>query len=142
MRTSSALLPAVTCMLLLASSTRVATHHSFAAEYDGNKPITLRGTVTKMEWINPHAWIHLDVKNPDGTVTTWMIEGAAPNALIRRGWTKNSLLPGAEITVDGYLAKDGSKMANGREMTLADGRRLFAGSSGTGAPYETAGAKK
>jgi len=95
-----------------------------------------------MEWINPHAWIHLDVKNPDGTVTNWLIEGAAPNALIRRGWNRNSLLPGTEITVEGYLAKDGSKMANGREMTLADGKRLFAGSSGTGAPYETAGAKK
>lgn len=117
-------------------------HHSFSAEYDGNKPITLKGTVKKMEWINPHAWIHLDVKNPDGTVTSWMIEGAAPNALIRRGWNRNSLQPGTEITVEGYLAKDGSKMANGREMTLPDGKRLFAGSSGTGAPYEKEAAKK
>ena len=114
-----------------------AAHHSFAAEYDGNKPITLKGSVVKMEWINPHAWIHLDVKNSDGTVSRWMIEGAAPNALVRRGWNKNSLPPGMEITVEGYLAKDGSKMANGREMTLPDGRRLFAGSSGIGAPYET-----
>jgi hypothetical protein len=114
----------------------VLAHHSFSAEYDGNKPITLKGTVVKMEWINPHAWIHMDVKNPDGTVTRWMIEGAAPNALIRRGWSKSSLQQGVEITVEGYLAKDGSKMANGREMTLPDGRRLFAGSSGTGAPYE------
>ena len=114
----------------------VAAHHSFAAEFDASKPVTLRGTVTKMEWINPHSWIHLGVKNPDGTVTTWLIEGAAPNALIRRGWNKNSLPPGTEIAIDGYLAKDGSKMANGREMTLPDGRRLFAGSSGTGAPYE------
>jgi hypothetical protein len=117
-------------------------HHSFSAEYDGNKPITLKGTVKKMEWINPHAWIHLDVKNPDGTVTSWMIEGAAPNALIRRGWNRNSLQPGTEITVEGYLAKDGSKMANGREMTLPDGKRLFAGSSGIGAPYEKEAAKK
>ena len=123
--------------LALTLTTAAAAHHSFAAEYDGNKPITLKGSVVKMEWINPHAWIHLDVKNSDGTVSRWMIEGAAPNALVRRGWNKNSLPPGMEITVEGYLAKDGSKMANGREMTLPDGRRLFAGSSGIGAPYET-----
>jgi hypothetical protein len=127
---------ALAASVVLVAAVQVAAHHSFAAEYDGNKPITLRGTVTKMEWINPHAWIHLDVKNSDGTVTKWMIEGAAPNALVRRGWNKNSLPPGMEILVEGYLAKDGSKMANGREMTLPDGRRLFAGSSGIGAPYE------
>jgi hypothetical protein len=123
-------------MVVLAGLTLqpVDAHHAFSSEYDGNKPITLTGTVTKMEWINPHAWIHLDVKNPDGSVAKWMIEGAAPNALIRRGWNKNSLLPGTEITIEGFLAKDGSKMANGREMTLPDGRRLFAGSSGAGSP--------
>jgi hypothetical protein len=127
--------------LMLLCSAPVAGHHSFAAEYDGNKPITLRGTVVKMEWINPHAWIHVDVKEANGTVTRWMIEGAAPNALIRRGWNRNSLQPGVEITIEGYLAKDGSKMANGREMTLPDGRRLFAGSSGIGAPYEASAPK-
>jgi hypothetical protein len=129
-------LAAIGVGVMLIASAPVAAHHSFAAEYDGNKPITLKGTVVKMEWINPHAWVHLDVKNTDGTVTRWMIEGAAPNALIRRGWSKNSLQPGVEIVIEGYLAKDGSKMANGREMTLPDGRRLFAGSSGIGAPYE------
>ena len=135
MRTRFSLAAACVGVMLIASAP-VAAHHSFAAEYDGNKPITLKGTVVKMEWINPHAWVHLDVKNSDGTVTRWMIEGAAPNALIRRGWSKNSLQPGVEIVIEGYLAKDGSKMANGREMTLPDGRRLFAGSSGIGAPYE------
>ena len=129
---------ALGAILTLAVDTPLVAHHSFSAQYDGNKPITLKGVVVKMEWINPHAWIHLDVKNTDGTVTRWMIEGAAPNALIRRGWNKDSLLPGTEISIDGYLAKDGSKMANGREMTLPDGRRLFAGSSGIGAPYEKA----
>ena len=137
MRTTLPVLAVGLGVVLLAVAPALA-HHSFSAEYDGNKPITLKGTVVKMEWINPHAWIHLDVKNPDGTVTRWMIEGAAPNALIRRGWSKTSLQQGVEITVEGYLAKDGSKMANGREMTLPDGRRLFAGSSGTGAPYEKA----
>ena len=132
---------ALVCALALMPSP-VEGHHSFSAEYDGNKPITLKGTVKKMEWINPHAWIHLYVKNPDGTVTSWMIEGAAPNALIRRGWNRDSLQPGTEITIEGYLAKDGSKMANGREMTLPNGKRLFAGSSGTGAPYEKEAAKK
>jgi DNA/RNA endonuclease YhcR with UshA esterase domain len=142
MFTKSCVVLAGACLLLAATVVPARAHHSFAAEYDGNKPITLKGTVTRMEWINPHAWIHLDVKNPDGTVTKWMIEGAAPNALIRRGWNKNSLPEGTEISVEGYLAKDGSKMANGREMTLPDGRRLFAGSSGTGAPYEAAAQKK
>jgi len=129
-------------LCLASTAVPVVAHHAFAAEFDAKKPVEFTGTVTKMEWINPHAWIHLDVKNPDGTVTSWMIEGAAPNALIRRGWNRDSLQPGTEITVEGYLAKDGSKMANGREMTLPDGKRLFAGSSGTGAPYEKEAAKK
>ena len=111
-------------------------HHSFAAEFDGNQPVTLKGTVTKMEWINPHSWIHLDVKNADGTVTKWMIEGGTPNTLVRRGFTKASLQAGTEVTIEGYRAKNGANRANGADMILPDGKRLFMGSSGTGAPKD------
>jgi hypothetical protein len=123
-------------MGLLISALPAEAHHAFAAEYDGTKPVKLRGTVTEMEWINPHSWIHIDVKNPDGTVSKWLIEAGAPNSLIRRGWNKNSLLPGTEILVEGFQAKDGELRANGRDVTFADGRKLFVGSSGTGAPDE------
>lgn len=109
-------------------------HHAFQAEFDAKKPIHLRGTVTKMEWINPHAWLHIDVKNPDGTVSEWMIEAGTPNTLFRRGFTKDSLKIGTEVIVDGYQAKDGSNSGNGRDVTLPDGRKLFLGSTGTGAP--------
>ena len=111
-------------------------HHSFAAEFDAKKPVKLRGTVKKMEWINPHSWIHIDVKNADGTVTTWMVEGGAPNALIRRGWNRDSLPAGTEILVEGFQAKDGANRANGRDITFPDGKKLFVGSSGIGAPDE------
>ena len=114
----------------------VMAHHSFAAEFDAKKPVKLRGTVTKMEWINPHSWIHIDVKTPDGKVEQWMVEGGAPNALLRRGWNKNSLLPGTEILVEGFQAKDGALRANGRDITFPDGKKLFVGSSGIGAPDE------
>jgi len=114
----------------------VMAHHSFAAEFDAKKPVKLRGTVTKMEWINPHSWIHIDVKTPDGKVEQWMVEGGAPNALLRRGWNKNSLLPGTEIFVEGFQAKDGALRANGRDITFPDGKKLFVGSSGIGAPDE------
>ena len=107
-----------------------------AAEFDANKPIKFKGTVTKMLWVNPHAWIYVDVKNADGTVEEWMIETGTPNTLIRRGLTKESLPKGTEIIVDGYQSKDGSRRANGRDLTLPNGQTLFLGSSGTGAPYE------
>jgi hypothetical protein len=121
-------------ILMLAAAAPVVAHHAFAAEFDGSKPVTLKGTVTKMEWINPHAWLHMEVKGPDGKVVAWAIEGGAPNALLRRGWNKNSVPPGTQITVQGFRAKDGSNRANGRDATLANGQKLFLGSSGTGAP--------
>ena len=126
---------AIAVVVLVAGAPLVA-HHSFAAEFDGSKPVTLKGTVTKMEWINPHAWLHLDVKGPDGKVVSWAVEGGAPNALLRRGWTRNSVVAGTVVTVEGFRAKDGSNKANGREITLPDGKRLFVGSSGTGAPLD------
>jgi hypothetical protein len=109
-------------------------HHSFAAEFDPAKPVKLRGTVTEMEWINPHSWIHIDVKGPDGKVAQWMVEGGSPNALLRRGFTKAALPAGTEILIEGYQAKDGSNRANGRDITFADGKKLFLGSTGTGSP--------
>jgi hypothetical protein len=111
-------------------------HHSFAAEFDADQPVTLKGTVVQMDWVNPHTWIHLDVRNPDGTVTRWMIEGGTPNTLVRRGFTKKSLETGTEITIHGYRAKNGTNRANGADMLLPDGKRLFLGSSGTGAPSD------
>jgi uncharacterized protein DUF6152 len=121
---------------LLLSVEPVLAHHSFAAEFDAKRPVKLRGTITRMEWINPHAWIHIDVNGPDGKIVNWMIEAGTPNTLFRRGLTKDSLEPGTEILVDGYLSKDGSNRANGRDVTFPDGRKLFLGSSGTGAPYD------
>ena len=129
-------LVAMVAGLFLAGTVSLSAHHAFAAEFDANKPVKFKGTVTKMEWTNPHVWLHVDVKKPDGTVENWAFEAGTPNVLFRRGFTKESLLPGTEIVVDGYQAKDGTRRANGRDLTLPNGKNLFLGSSGTGAPYE------
>ena len=120
--------------ILASSSAAVSAHHSFAAQYDANKPVTLKGIVSKVEWTNPHARFYVDVRDESGTVTNWNLELASPNVLGRNGWSRKSLNVGDEIVVEGSLAKDGSKMANARVVRLADGRRVFAGSSGGDAP--------
>ena len=123
-------------LALLSAVSPIRAHHAFAAEYDAKKQVRLEGVVTQMEWINPHAWIHIDVTGPDGKVTSWMVEGGSPNILLRRGFTKNTLEKGQKITVDGFQAKDGSYRANGSNITYPDGKKLFLGSSGTGAPVD------
>jgi hypothetical protein len=127
---------AVLALLLVVAAPRMAAHHAFGAEFDAAKPLKLRGTVSKIEWVNPHAWIHIDVKRQDGTVESWAIEGGPPNSLVRRGINRKDLPIGTEILVDGYQAIDGSRRANGRTLQYADGRTLFMGSSGTGAPLD------
>jgi hypothetical protein len=111
-------------------------HHAFGAEFDQNRPLLLKGKVTKVEWVNPHAWIHIRVTEPDGKTADWMVEAGTPNTLLRRGITKQSLTPGMDIIVDGYQSKDLSNRANGRDMTFPDGQKIFMGSSGTGAPRD------
>lgn len=123
-------------VLLTLAAAPAWSHHSFAAEFDARQPVNFRGTVTRMQWTNPHVWIHVDVTQPDGTVEKWAIEAGTPNVLFRRGFTKESLKAGTEIVVDGYRAKDGSRRANGRDLTFVDGQTLFLGSPGTGAPGE------
>ena len=135
-------------MLMLVATTEITTafpviaHHSFAAEYDADKPVTLTGSVTKMAWINPHSWIYIDVKKPDGTVESWAVEAGPPGTLIRAGFTKDSLVAGTVIRVNGYRAKDGALRANGRDITLPDGRLLFVGGSSPGAPKDFPGESK
>ncbi len=136
MRNRLALILAGIALAILVAGGSALAHHAFSAEFDATKPVALRGTITKMEWINPHAWLHIDVTRDDGTVESWMIEAGPPGALVRRGWRRDSVTPGIEVLVEGYQAIDGAFRANGRDVTFPDGTRLFAGSSGTGAPRD------
>jgi len=137
MHRTPATLIAALALLAFAAPARVSAHHAFGAEFDPNTPVRLQGKIVKLEWVNPHAWIHVEIKKPDGQTEVWMVEGGTPNTLLRRGLTRDSLKYGTEIIVDGYQTKDHSlKRANGRDVTFLDGRKLFMGSSGTGAPRD------
>jgi hypothetical protein len=136
MRTKPCVVVAGLIVLAALAATPVVAHHAFNAEFDPKRPVMLKGTVSKMVWVNPHAWIYVEVKKADGSVEEWMVEAGTPNTLLRRGFTKQSLQPGTQIIVDGYQSKDGSLRANGRDVTLPNGQTLFLGSSGTGAPYD------
>jgi hypothetical protein len=133
------MLTAAGVVFVLAPASRVTAHHAFSAEFDADRPVKLKGTVVKLEWVNPHAWIHIDVPKDGGGTEEWMIEGGTPNTLIRRGLTKDALPIGTEVIVDGFQAKDRSTRANGRDITLADGRKLFLGSENSGAPTRPEG---
>jgi hypothetical protein len=133
MRINSVVAAAVACALSAGMQT-ASSHHSFASEFDADQPVELHGTITRMEWINPHTWMHIEVANDDGTRTAWMIEGGTPNTLFRRGFTTESVTAGTEVTVFGFRARNGANRANGRDLVLPDGSRLFMGSPGTGAP--------
>src|SRR5438132_9007196 len=134
------LITIIAALLVAAAATPARAHHAFAAEFDAKKPIKFeKAVVTKVEWTNPHSWIHVDVTLPDGMKEAWSIEAGTPNVLFRRGFTKEALLPGTEIVVDGYRSKDGSRRANGRDLTLPDGRTLFLGGSSPAAPDQERG---
>lgn len=130
------IVPGVAGFVLLGVAVPALAHHAFSAEFDATQPVRLQGVITKMEWINPHSWMHVDVTNDDGTVESWMVEAGPPGALVRRGWTKDSVKPGTAVLIEGYQALDGGLRANGRDVTLPDGTKLFAGSSSTGAPLD------
>ena len=135
MRTKPCVVVAGLGLLAALTAKPVVAHHAFNSEFDAKRPVKFKGTVTKMVWVNPHAWIYIDVTKADGSVEEWMVEAGTPNTLLRRGLTKDSLLPGTEIHVDGYQSKDGSLRATGRDLTLPNGQRLYLGAAGTGAPY-------
>ena len=137
MRVKHLVVAASALFLAVGAAAPVWAHHAFAAEFDSNKPVKFeKATVARVEWINPHSWIHVDVAKADGTKERWAIEAGTPNVLFRRGFTKEALLPGTVINIDGYQSKDGSRRANGRDLTLPSGQTLFLGSSGTGAPVD------
>ena len=127
---------AVASAAIIGASSTLLAHHAFSAEFDANAPVTLKGPITKIEWINPHAWIHMENKAKDGKTEEWMVEGGTPNTLQRNGITRESIQVGTIIVVSGYKAKDGRMRANGRDITFPDGRTMFMGSSGTGAPRD------
>ena len=136
MRAKLAIVGCLVGLFVVVTAAPALAHHAFAAEFDASKPVSFSGKITRMEWVNPHSWLHVDVMQADGTVEAWMVEGGPPTSLLRRGFTKRDLPIGAEVQVEGYLSKDGSNKANGRDITFADGRKLFMGSSGTGAPRD------
>ena len=135
MRTRLLTLVLGTAAGLLTASKPLAAHHAFGAEFDANRPVLLKGKIVKVEWVNPHTWLHVEITKEDGSKEVWMVEGGSPNSLLRRGATKNSFPAGTEVVVDGYQARDHSELrANARNVTFTDGRKLFLGSTGTGAP--------